>query len=145
MDERINREDTCRNSCLYVFDRRLTYLYLSRLPVVLSHTFLLISHNKDNMLTDMHTTSKRMVLWSVSLPARSRLHTHNEPNSSNLVPLHLQTKTMLPGSLKTAKDGVSPGIEPGTTRNIDLEFSRTAEAKSSLSEYHTARPRDLIN
>jgi hypothetical protein len=26
------------------------------------------------------------------------------------------------------KRRVSPGIEPGTTRNIDLEFSRTAEA-----------------
>jgi hypothetical protein len=53
------------------------------------------------------------------------------------------TKNTLPHFRKRAKDGVSPGIEPGTTRNIDLEFSRTAVTRISLSEYHTARPRDL--
>jgi hypothetical protein len=44
-----------------------------------------------------------------------------------------------------SKRWVSPGIEPGTTRSIDLEFSRDAVRRTSLSEYHTARPRDLID
>jgi hypothetical protein len=53
------------------------------------------------------------------------------------------TRNILTHLRRRAKDGVSPGIEPGTTRNIDLEFSRTAVTRISLSEYHTARPRDL--
>jgi hypothetical protein len=67
-------------------------------------------------------------------------------HNPKLLPLSLYlstAKTMPPSSKKTAKEGVSPGIEPGTTRNIDLEFSRIALLRTSLSEYHTARPRDL--
>jgi hypothetical protein len=63
------------------------------------------------------------------------------PKLHHILPHPLHTKS----NALTSKRRVSPGIEPGTTRNIDLEFLRNAVRQSSLSEYHTARPRDLLN
>jgi len=53
-----------------------------------------------------------------SLPAKISTFFH-----INEIPI-LATKMMR----LQAKEGVSPGIEPGTTRNIDLEFSRMTDA-----------------
>ena len=59
------------------------------------------------------------------------LHEAREEMSlaEKLAPSFLDTKkaVLLTGEAR-AKDGVSPGIEPGTTRNIDLEFSRMTNA-----------------
>jgi hypothetical protein len=73
-------------------------------------------------LSDKRKAKDRVFTYGL----KRRVQTHqSSQNFTILIPLPPYTRNNTPDMHTTCKRRVSPGIEPGTTRNIDLEFSRT--------------------